>query len=67
MVVPFIITDYNCAFLSMLFRSDGNLVKDDYLRSQMDDQGWVPLSLIATFPMVSSDDNSAVLYENKES
>lgn len=34
--------------------SDGNLVKDDYLRSQMDDQGWVPLSLIATFPMVMS-------------
>ncbi|KAL5557824.1 hypothetical protein UlMin_034035 [Ulmus minor] len=32
--------------------SDANLVKDEYLRSNMDDQGWVPVSLIATFPRV---------------
>ncbi|KAI5640397.1 hypothetical protein M9H77_00183 [Catharanthus roseus] len=30
--------------------SDANLIKDDYLRSNMDDQGWVPISLIASFP-----------------
>ncbi|KAK7855970.1 la-related protein 1c [Quercus suber] len=34
--------------------SDANLVKDDYLRSNMDDQGWVPIALIASFPRVRS-------------
>ncbi|GER38789.1 lupus la ribonucleoprotein [Striga asiatica] len=29
--------------------SDDNLVKDNYLRSNMDDQGWVPIALIASF------------------
>ncbi|OEL38951.1 hypothetical protein BAE44_0000020 [Dichanthelium oligosanthes] len=29
--------------------SDDNLCKDTYLRQHMDDQGWVPLSLIAGF------------------
>lgn len=33
--------------------SDANLVKDDYLRSNMDDEGWVPINLIAGFPRVS--------------
>jgi la-related protein 1 len=33
--------------------SDDNLCKDTYLRQRMDDQGWVPLSLIAGFPKVS--------------
>ncbi|KAL3505424.1 hypothetical protein ACH5RR_035265 [Cinchona calisaya] len=32
--------------------SDDNLVKDDYLRSNMDDEGWVPIDLIASFPRV---------------
>ncbi|KAG4389128.1 hypothetical protein GLYMA_06G022100v4 [Glycine max] len=32
--------------------SDANLVKDEYLRSNMDEQGWVPISLIASFPRV---------------
>ncbi|XP_071923455.1 la-related protein 1B-like isoform X1 [Coffea arabica] len=32
--------------------SDANLVKDDYLRSNMDDDGWVPIKLIASFPRV---------------
>ena len=36
------------------FCSDANLVKDKFLRSNMDDQGWVPISLIAGFPRVSS-------------
>ena len=34
--------------------SDANLVKDDYLRSNVDDQGWVPIALIASFPRVRS-------------
>ncbi|KAL6645202.1 hypothetical protein ACP70R_016810 [Stipagrostis hirtigluma subsp. patula] len=32
--------------------SDANLCKDTYLRQHMDDQGWVPLSLIAGFRKV---------------
>ncbi|KAL1557130.1 hypothetical protein AAHA92_12655 [Salvia divinorum] len=32
--------------------SDDNLVKDGYLRSNMDDHGWVPISLIASFRRV---------------
>ncbi|XVF35925.1 hypothetical protein REPUB_Repub19eG0013800 [Reevesia pubescens] len=35
--------------------SDGNLVKDEFLKSNMDDQGWVAISLIAGFPRVSCD------------
>ncbi|KAI3776502.1 hypothetical protein L1987_46287 [Smallanthus sonchifolius] len=34
--------------------SDANLVKDNYLRSNMDAEGWVPVSLIAGFPRVQS-------------
>ncbi|TKY75272.1 La-related protein 1B [Spatholobus suberectus] len=34
--------------------SDANLVKDEYLRSNMDEQGWVPINLIASFPRVRS-------------
>lgn len=34
--------------------SDANLVKDDFLRSNMDDQGWVPITLIANFPRVKN-------------
>ncbi|CAK9178392.1 unnamed protein product [Ilex paraguariensis] len=30
--------------------SDANLVTDKFLRSNMDDQGWVPITLIASFP-----------------
>ncbi|GER30453.1 ATP synthase subunit a chloroplastic [Striga asiatica] len=32
--------------------SDDNLAKDNYLRSKMDDQGWVPITLIASFHRV---------------
>ncbi|KAH6785889.1 hypothetical protein C2S51_038344 [Perilla frutescens var. frutescens] len=32
--------------------SDDNLVKDSFLRSKMDDHGWVPVSLIASFRRV---------------
>ncbi|CAN4123019.1 unnamed protein product [Withania somnifera] len=34
--------------------SDANLVKDDFLRSQMDEEGWVPIKLIANFPRVKT-------------
>ncbi|XP_009334716.2 la-related protein 1C [Pyrus x bretschneideri] len=34
--------------------SDANLIKDDFLRSNMDAQGWIPISLIASFPRVKS-------------
>ncbi|KAL9312580.1 hypothetical protein ACSQ67_018032 [Phaseolus vulgaris] len=34
--------------------SDANLVRDEYLRSNMDEQGWVPITLIASFPRVRS-------------
>ncbi|XP_047328426.1 la-related protein 1B-like [Impatiens glandulifera] len=34
--------------------SNANLDKDKYLKSYMDDQGWVPLSLIAGFPKVKA-------------
>ncbi|KAI3699344.1 hypothetical protein L2E82_43594 [Cichorium intybus] len=33
--------------------SDENLVKDTYLRKNMDEQGWVPVTLIASFKKVS--------------
>ncbi|TKY57611.1 La-related protein 1C [Spatholobus suberectus] len=33
--------------------SDANLVRDEFLRSKMDEQGWVPVTLIADFPRVS--------------
>lgn len=32
--------------------SDDNLVRDDFLRSNMDDEGWVPITLIAGFPRI---------------
>lgn len=34
--------------------SEANLVKDNYLRSNMDDEAWVPVTLIANFPRVQS-------------
>ncbi|KAJ1425141.1 Winged helix-like DNA-binding domain superfamily [Sesbania bispinosa] len=34
--------------------SDANLVKDEFLRSNMDEQGWVPITLISNFPRVRS-------------
>ncbi|XP_030527146.2 la-related protein 1C-like [Rhodamnia argentea] len=34
--------------------SDDNLVKDEFLKAKMDTEGWVPISLIASFPRVMS-------------
>ncbi|CAL0303500.1 unnamed protein product [Lupinus luteus] len=33
--------------------SEDNLVKDEFLRSNMDEQGWVPVTTIADFPRLS--------------
>ncbi|XBH71765.1 hypothetical protein VPH35_099170 [Triticum aestivum] len=33
--------------------STNNLCHDTYLRERMDDQGWVPIDLIASFPMLT--------------
>jgi len=33
--------------------SESNLVRDTYLRCLMDEDGWVPLVLLATFPKVA--------------
>ncbi|XP_027926569.1 uncharacterized protein LOC114183671 isoform X4 [Vigna unguiculata] len=35
--------------------NDANLVRDEYLRFNMDEQRWVPISLIASFLVLSSD------------
>ncbi|OIW07919.1 hypothetical protein TanjilG_20020 [Lupinus angustifolius] len=34
--------------------SEANLVKDEFLRSNMDEHGWVPVTVIADFPRVRS-------------
>ncbi|EPS68285.1 hypothetical protein M569_06485 [Genlisea aurea] len=34
--------------------SDENLIKDDFLRNRMDEGGWVPISLIASFRRVQN-------------
>lgn len=36
-----------------VYCSDENLAKDEFLKSNMDDQGYVPIILIANFPRVS--------------
>lgn len=50
-----VILSFLFLLVSYLFAcySEDNLVKDDFLRSKMDDQGWVSISLIASFPRVS--------------
>lgn len=41
--------------------SDANLIKDEFLKSNMDNQGWVPISLIASFPRVKNLTNNIQL------
>ncbi|XP_038881783.1 la-related protein 1C-like [Benincasa hispida] len=44
--------------------SDGNLVKDTFLRGKMDEDGWVPIHLVASFKMVRSlTDNIPVILD----
>lgn len=52
---PLIDTNVRTLLLNQIdyYFSEDNLVKDDFLRSNMDDQGWVSISLIASFPRVS--------------
>ena len=40
---------YNCLSLSEYYFSDDNLQKDFFLRNQMDEEGFVPISVIAGF------------------
>ncbi|CAL0333193.1 unnamed protein product [Lupinus luteus] len=45
--------------------SEANLVKDDFLKANMDEQGWVPVTLIADFPRVKSlTDNIQVILDS---
>jgi predicted DNA-binding transcriptional regulator len=37
-----------------VFDSDANIAKDEFLKSNMDEEGWVPITLIANFPRVST-------------
>ncbi|KAF8410392.1 hypothetical protein HHK36_002921 [Tetracentron sinense] len=41
--------------------SDGNLIRDTFLRENMDEQGWVPITLIAGFNKVKSMTNNIQL------
>ncbi|KAK9271245.1 hypothetical protein L1049_026835 [Liquidambar formosana] len=41
--------------------SDANLIKDEFLKSNMDEQGWVPITLIASFPRVKNLTNNIQL------
>lgn len=56
MPVPVIDTPLPVKILQQIeyYFSETNLVKDDYLKSNMDEEGWVPLSLIAGFRRVQS-------------
>ena len=49
----FFLFDFLFFFLPVLACSSGNLSGDLYLSQQMDDQGWVPLALIAGFNKVN--------------
>ncbi|XP_050205706.1 la-related protein 1C-like [Mercurialis annua] len=44
--------------------SDANLITDNYLKSKMDDQGWVPISLVAGFNQIRkmTNDIHLILY-----
>ncbi|XP_076910932.1 la-related protein 1C-like [Bidens hawaiensis] len=44
--------------------SDDNLVKDNFLRSHMDEDGWVPLTLIAGFPRMQAMTNDIQMLLN---
>ncbi|OWM74962.1 la-related protein 1C-like [Punica granatum] len=44
--------------------SDDNLAKDEFLKSNMDSEGWVPISLIAGFPRVKTMTTDAQLILN---
>jgi hypothetical protein len=41
-----------CCLYNFSFYSDENLQNDHYLISLMDDQGWVPISIVANFKRV---------------
>ncbi|XP_050227895.1 la-related protein 1C-like [Mercurialis annua] len=48
--------------------SNENLIKDTFLRQKMDDQGWVPIKLIASFKKVSNlSDNMQLILDSVRS
>ncbi|KAL4579006.1 hypothetical protein LXL04_015141 [Taraxacum kok-saghyz] len=56
MFIPLVDTPLPVKILQQIeyYFSEANLKKDDYLKSNMDEEGWVPLSLIAGFRRVQS-------------
>lgn len=56
MFMPFMDPSLNDLILKQIeyYFSDDNLVKDNFLRSQMDEEGWVPITLIAGFRRVQT-------------
>lgn len=56
MFIPLVDTPLPVKILQQIeyYFSEENLKKDDYLKSNMDEEGWVPLSLIAGFRRVQS-------------
>jgi len=43
---------FNLCLLVMMCFSDSNLDQDDFLKSLMDENGWVPVSKVADFNRV---------------
>ncbi|KAI3724505.1 hypothetical protein L2E82_36285 [Cichorium intybus] len=56
MFIPLVDTPLPVKILQQIeyYFSEENLTKDDYLKSNMNEEGWVPLSLIAGFRRVQS-------------
>ncbi|KAJ9553874.1 hypothetical protein OSB04_017919 [Centaurea solstitialis] len=56
MIIPLMDPPLHVLILNQIeyYFSDANLVKDDFLRSQMDEEGWVPIALIAGFRRVQN-------------
>lgn len=51
---PYLVAPSRASIINQIeyYFSEANLVKDAFLRSKMDEQGWVPITLIADFPRV---------------
>jgi hypothetical protein len=52
MVWSYVLGFLSVAYITFSFYSDENLQNDHYLISLMDDQGWVPISIVADFKRV---------------
>ncbi|KAL4575461.1 hypothetical protein LXL04_022305 [Taraxacum kok-saghyz] len=71
MFVPLVEPPLHVKILTQIeyYFSEDNLVKDDFLRSNMDGEGWVSITLIAGFPRVQSltNDTQMILNTLKDS